>query len=334
LAGKILVLQAMQNVNEIGLVGIGYLGKIHLKLLKENPQWNLKGIFDIDQELCAELASKFQLKCYKSLDELIADCKVVDIVTPSNTHFEIAHKCIISGRHVFIEKPVTSTIKEAKILRELVKEAGVRLQVGHVERFNPAFIAALPFIKDPKFFEIHRLAQYNNRGTDVSVVLDLMLHDLDLLMSLVNSNIKRISAVAAKVVSSSGDMANARIEFENGCVANITTNRIALKNVRKFRVYSENNLVIINLLDKITEVVKIKNAGPKSGNMVIDPGNNLPKKEMVFEHPLILPTNAINEELNSFYESINSNKPVRVTIDDSIHVLEVAFEIEEITRLQ
>jgi predicted dehydrogenase len=324
----------MSNVNEIGLVGVGYLGKIHLKLLKENSQWNLKGIYDIDQKLCAELATHYQIKCYKSLDELIDDCKVVDIVTPSNTHFEIAHKCIVKGKHVFIEKPVTSTIREAKILRELVKEAGVCLQVGHVERFNPAFIAALPYIKDPKFFEIHRLAQYNNRGTDVSVVLDLMLHDLDLLMSLVRSNIKRISAVASKVVSNSSDMANARIEFENGCVANITTNRIALKNIRKFRAYSENNLVSINLLDKITEVVRIKNAGPKSGNMIIDPGPGIPKKEMVFEHPIILPTNAINDELRSFYDSINSNKPVRVTIDDSIHVLEVAFEIEEITRSQ
>jgi len=322
--------------NDIALVGLGYLGKIHLKLLKGNPNWNLTGIYDIDKKLTSDLAAQYNVKAFNSFDELLENCKVVDIVTPSDTHFEIAQKAIMAGKHVFIEKPVTSVLKEARRLQQLVNEAGVHFQVGHVERFNPAFIAALPYIQEPKFIEVHRLSQYNVRGTDVSVVLDLMMHDLDLILSIVKSNIRKISATGATFVSKSSDIVNARIEFDNGCVANITTNRIAFKNVRKFRVFTQNNLVNVNLLDKITEVIKIKNlpngqagTGRESNNMVIEPGYGLPKKEIIFEHPLILPTNAINEELNAFHYSINSNKQTKVGIDDSIKVMELAFEIEE-----
>lgn len=314
--------------NSIALVGLGYLGKIHLKLLKENPHWNLIGVYDIDQQLTADLAAQYQVKAFKSLEETLAHANVIDIVTPSNTHFEIAREAIIKGKHVFIEKPVTALLEEAKQLRRLINEAGVCLQVGHVERFNPAFIAAQPYITNPKFIEIHRLAQYNARGTDVSVVLDLMMHDLDLVLSIVNANIKKISASGATFVSPSPDIVNARIEFDNGCVANITTNRMALKNSRKFRVFSDKNFVSINLLDKITEVITLKNAGLNSTNMLIEPPKGFPKKEIVFEHPVILPTNAINEELTAFYISINSNKPSKVSIDDSIKVMELAFEIE------
>ncbi len=315
--------------NEIALIGLGYLGKIHLKLLKENPNWNLTGVYDIDRTLTQNLASQYQVKGFESMDELLENCKAVDIVTPSNTHFEIAKKAIMKGKHVFIEKPVTSDLKEAKQLQQLINEAGIYFQVGHVERFNPAFIAAQPYIQDPKFIEIHRLSQYNVRGTDVSVVLDLMMHDLDLVLSIVKANIRKISANGAAFVSKSADIVNSRIEFDNGCVANLTTNRIAFKNVRKFRVFNQNNLVSINLLDKITEVIKIKNAGHDSKNMIIEPSPGLPKKEIVFEHPIILPTNAINEELNAFHYSIHSNKQTKVGIEDSIKVMELAFEIED-----
>ncbi len=316
-------------INNIALIGLGYLGKIHLKLLKENPNWNLVGVFDVDQELSANLADKYQIKRFENIEQLLENCNVVDIVTPSNTHFELAQKAIINGKHVFIEKPVTSTLNEAKQLQQLINEAGIFFQVGHVERFNPAFISAQPYVQNPKFIEIHRLSQYNIRGTDVSVVLDLMMHDLDLVLSIVNANVRKISATGATFVSKSADIVNARIEFDNGCVANITTNRIAFKNVRKFRVFTENNLVSINLLDKITEVIKVKNAGPDSKNIIIEPGFGLPKKEIIFEHPIILPTNAINEELNAFHYSINSNKQTKVGIEDSIKVMELAFAIEE-----
>lgn len=316
-------------INNISLIGLGYIGKIHLRLLKENPNWNLVGVYDIDKTLTKDLAAQYGVKAFGSLEEALEHSEVTDIATPSSTHFDIARQCIIHGKHVFIEKPVTSHLKEAKQLQNLIKEAGVVFQVGHVERFNPAFIAAQPYISNPVFIEVHRLAQYNPRGTDVSVVLDLMMHDLDLILSIVKSNVRKIHVSGSALVSATADIVNARVEFENAVVANITTNRMAFKNSRKFRVFTKDNLVSINLLDKITEVIKIKNAGLNSKNLVIDPGNGLPKKEIIFEHPIILPTNAINEELNTFHTSINSTKVTKVGIEDAIRTLEVAFDIEE-----
>lgn len=316
-------------MKKIALVGLGYLGKIHLRILCEGTGWELSGIYDINTKLRDELAAQYQVKAFSSLEELLENCDAVDIVTPSNTHFEIAEKCIMAGKHVFIEKPVTSELKDAKRLRDLSLEAGVIIQVGHVERFNPAFIAAKEHLQDPKYIEIQRLAQYNNRGTDVSVVLDLMLHDLDLLLSLIRSNVKKIQAIGTPIVSRSADMANVRIEFDNGCVANITTNRVSLKNVRKFNVFTPKKLVSIDLLDKITHFISVKDASLNSKNIVLDPGNGQTKKEIIFEHPIILPTNAIKEELVSFYKSISSNKQAVVGIDDSIRVMEIAKEIEE-----
>lgn len=316
-------------VNNISLIGLGYIGKIHLKILKENPLWNLVGVYDIDKDLTNNLAMQYGVKAFKSLDEAIQSCDAVDIVTPNSTHFEIARQAVMNGKHVFIEKPVTTTLKEAKQLQSLVAEAGVNFQISHVERFNPAFVAATPFIASPSFIEVHRMAQYNQRGTDVSVVLDLMMHDLDLAMTIVRSNVRKIHASGTTIVSRTADIANVRVEFENGCVANLTANRMAFKNSRKFRVFTPQNFVSINLLDKITEVIKIKNAGPDSKNMVIDAGQGLPKKEIIFEHPIILPTNAINEELTTFSNRINSNKSIKSGIDEEIQILELAFDIEE-----
>jgi predicted dehydrogenase len=320
-------------VNKIALVGLGYIGKIHLKILNDNPKWDLVGVYDIDTKLCKDLAAQYNIKAFSSLEEAIENSEVLDIATPSDTHFEIAKQAIINSKHVFIEKPVTSTLKEAKQLQNYINEAGVCFQVGHVERFNPAFTAAKPYLNDPKFIEIHRLAQYNPRGTDVSVVLDLMMHDLDLILSIVKANVKKIQVSGCDLVSKNADIINARIEFENGCVANVTTNRVAFKNVRKFRVFTNDHFVSINLLDKVTEVIKIKTAALNSKNLILDPGNGLPKKEIIFEHPIILPTNAINEELNTLHESINSNKKTIVGIDEAIRVLELAIEIEEKLKL-
>ncbi len=316
-------------INKIALVGLGYVGKIHLKLLKENPNWQLTGVYDIDKTLCKDLAIKYDVTAFSSLEQAIDQADVIDIVTPSHTHFEIAKKATIAGKHIFIEKPATLNLKEAKQLQSYINEAGTYCQVDHVERFNPAFIAAKPYIKEPKFIEVHRLAPYNQRGTDVSVVFDLMMHDLDLILSIVKSNVRKIHVSGANLVSKTADIVNARIEFENGSVANITTNRMAFKNMRKFRVFTKNHLVSINLLDKITEVIRIKDAGSNSKNLTIDPGNGLPKKEIVFEHPIILPTNAINDELNTLHTCINSNKKAIIGIDEAIRVLELATEIEE-----
>ncbi len=320
-------------VKNISLIGLGYIGKIHLRLLKENPDWNVIGVYDIDKKLTKDLALQYNVKGFTSLEELLEHSEVVDIVTPSSTHFEIAKQAIIAGKQIFIERPVTSSLKEAKQLQNLVKEAGVVLQVGHVERYNPAFIAALPYTEHPVFIEVHRLAQYNSRGTDVSVVLDLMMHDLDLILSIVKSNVRKIHVSGSKLVSNTVDIVNARIEFENSAVANITTNRMAFKSSRKFRVFTKDNLVSINLLDKITEVIRIKNADPRSKNLIIDPGNGQQKKEVIFEHPIILPTNAINEELNTFHTNVISNKVTKAGIEDAIRTLEIAFDIEEKLKL-
>lgn len=320
-------------INNISLIGLGYMGKIHLRLLNENPNWNVVGLYDIDQNLTKDLALQYNVKAFASLEEAISHSEVVAVATPSSTHFEIARQAIIAGKHVFIEKPVTSTLQESKQLQSLIKEAGIIFQVGHVERFNPAFIAATPYISSPVFIEVHRLAQYNPRGTDVSVVLDLMMHDLDLILSIVESNVRKIQVSGTSLVSRTADIVNARIEFENSVVANVTTNRMAFKNSRKFRVFNKDNLVSINLLDKITEVIRIKEAGPRSNNLIIDPGSGLPKKEIIFEHPIILPTNAINEELNTFHINVNANKVTKVGIDDAIRTLEIAFEIEEKLKL-
>jgi predicted dehydrogenase len=314
---------------KVGLIGLGYLGKIHLKCLKEINDLEFVGIFDIDTETKKSLADQYNIKAFESMQDLIDACDVVDIVTPSQTHFEIAKACIRKGKHVFIEKPVTPTVEEAKALQVLAEEAGIKIQVGHVERFNPAFIAAKPYIKNPQFIEIHRLAQYNPRGTDVSVTLDLMIHDLDLLLSIVGSNIKKISASGVNIVSPTVDMVNARIEFDNGCVANVTSNRVSLKNMRKFRIFQENSLVSINLLEKVTELIHVKNASKDSKNLILKPGNNLPDKELIFEHPIILPSNAIKEELSAFIACIAYKQKPVVGIENAIDVLSLAYAIDE-----
>jgi predicted dehydrogenase len=317
----------------IALIGVGYIGKIHLRLLKENPAWNLSGIYDIDEEVSAKMATETGVRAFGSFEEAMASAEALDIATPSLSHFELAAAAVRAGKHVFIEKPVTSTIEQARTLKAMVNEAGVVFQVGHVERFNPAFVAARPFLKEPAFIEVHRLAQYNPRGTDVSVVLDLMMHDIDLILSIVDSPLKHVHVSGSPLVSGTADIANARLEFAGGCVANITTNRLSLKNSRKFRVFTRHNLVNIDLLDKKAEVITISSAPEGATGLIIDPGNGLPKKQIIFEHPVILPTNAINEELATFNNSIRSKQASRVGIDDAVRTLEVAFEIEEQLKL-
>lgn len=314
---------------KIGLIGLGYLGKIHLKLLSEIKEFELVGIFDINPEIKQEYAKEYNTKAFDSAIELMDACEAIDIVTPSNTHFEIASTSIKKGKHVFIEKPATSTAEEANLLLSLSTEKKVLVQVGHVERFNPAYLAAKTFINNPQYIVFQRLAKYNLRGTDVSVTLDLMIHDLDLLITMVKSKIVKISANGLNVISKTTDIANARIEFENGCVASITANRVASGNTRKISVYQNDTLINIDLLDKITEVVKYKNAPLNSKNEIIIPGKGLPDKEIVVEHPIILQTNAIKEELTAFHNSINTAQKPVVTVEDAIDVLNLAYRIDE-----
>ncbi|UTW60790.1 Gfo/Idh/MocA family oxidoreductase [bacterium SCSIO 12741] len=320
---------------KIGVLGAGHLGKIHLKLLKGIPDYELVGFFDPNLRNAIEASENFGVKRFDSIDELIDAVDVVDVVTPTLSHYDCAEKSIKKSRHVFIEKPLTNTLDEAKKLITLSEEANVKVQVGHVERFNPAFVAAEGYINNPMFIETHRLAQFNPRGTDVPVILDLMIHDIDIVLSMVNSNIKHISASGVAVISDTPDIANARIEFDNGCVANLTSSRISLKNMRKSRFSQKDAYVSVDFLDKVVEIVKIKTVegDPDPLSITVDPGNGKPLKEIYFEKPKPLETNAIEEELKSFAKSIHNNVTPAVTIHDGFKAMEVAHLILDKLRL-
>ncbi len=316
---------------KIGILGVGHLGKIHLKQIKEIPNFKLVGIYDTNESIAIEVAKEFNTVRFESIDELIDKVDVVDIVTPTLSHFESAVKALKKSKHIFIEKPITTTTTEAKELMALATEANVKVQVGHVERFNPAFLIAKPFLTKPMFIETHRLAQFNPRGTDVPVVLDLMIHDIDIILNVVKSSIKRISASGVAVVSDTPDIANARIEFDNGCVANLTASRISLKNMRKSRFFQRDAYISVDFLKKSTEVVRIKeiegDIDPLA--LTIDLGEEKGSKLIYFEKPEVKETNAIKMELELLYEAIKNNTTPIVNIQDGYDALNVAYQIIE-----
>lgn len=315
---------------KIGVLGAGHLGKIHIKCIQNISNLRLEGFFDPDEENAKLVEKELNIKKYDSIDALLDEVDIIDIVTPTISHFECAVKSLKKFKHIFIEKPIAATPEEAKQLIEFTKEANVKVQVGHVERFNPAFIAARDYLKRPMFIETHRLAQFNPRGTDVPVVLDLMIHDIDIVLSVVKSNIKRIHASGVPVVSDTPDIANARIEFDNGCVANLTASRISLKNMRKTRFFQKDAYISVDFLDKKTEIIKLKNV--EAGNtdplaMIIDLGKEKGSKQIYFENPEITPINAIQTELESFSNAILNDHIPAVTIDDGFLALDVAYKI-------
>ena len=313
---------------KIGVLGAGHLGKIHINLLKEISAFELVGFYDPDQDKADQIKD---VKYFSSMDKLMEECDVIDIVTPTVNHYECAVKALRNSKHIFIEKPLANTIQEAKDMMGLAEEANVKVQVGHVERFNPAFIAAQGFIKQPLFIETHRLAQFNPRGTDVSVVLDLMIHDIDIVLSTVKSTIKKISTSGVAVVSDTPDIANARIEFDNGCVANLTASRISLKNMRKTRFFQKDAYISVDFLKKSSEIVRLKEVEgtPDPFAMTIDLGEGKGSKQIYFENPKIQETNAIKEELTSFAESILNDKVPMVSIHDGYEALVVAHQIAD-----
>jgi predicted dehydrogenase len=313
---------------KIGVLGAGHLGKIHINLLKEISAFELVGFYDPDQDKADQIKD---VKYFSSMDELMEKCDVIDIVTPTVNHYECAVKALRNSKHIFIEKPLANTIQEAKDMMGLAEEANVKVQVGHVERFNPAFIAAHGFIKQPLFIETHRLAQFNPRGTDVSVVLDLMIHDIDIVLSTVKSTIKKISTSGVAVVSDTPDIANARIEFDNGCVANLTASRISLKNMRKTRFFQKDAYISVDFLKKSSEIVRLKEVEgtPDPFAMTIDLGEGKGSKQIYFENPKIQESNAIKEELTSFAESILNDKVPMVSIHDGYEALVVAHQIAD-----
>lgn len=315
---------------KIGVFGSGHLGKIHIRLLLElTEQFEVVGFYDPSDANAAEVIEKFQLKRFQSMQELLDVVECVDIVTPTLTHAELASLALRNSKHVFIEKPVTETVDEARSLMGLAREANVKVQVGHVERFNPAFQAAVPFLTKPMFIETHRLAQFNPRGTDVPVVLDLMIHDLDIILSVVKSGVKRISASGVAVVSDTPDITNARIEFDNGCVANLTASRISMKNMRKSRFFQKDAYISVDFLTKELEVVRMETVEgePNPLDIVFDMGEGKPVKKIYFDKPDIGEINAIKEELNSFHDSIVNDTTPLVSLEDGFRALDVAQQI-------
>ena len=321
---------------KIGVLGAGHLGKIHIRQIKElNSEYDLVGFFDPDAGTSSAVAAEFGITAFQTMEALIAAVEVVDVVTPTINHYDCATKALRLSKHVFIEKPLSNTVQEAKDLMRLAKEADVKVQVGHVERFNPAFIAAQPYLGTPMFIETHRLAQFNPRGTDVSVVLDLMIHDIDIVLSVVKSSVKKISTSGVAVVSDTPDIANARIEFDNGCVANLTASRISLKNMRKSRFFQKDAYISVDFLKKSTEVVRLKEVQgtPDPLAVLIELGEDKGTKQIYFENPKVDESNAIREELRTFAIAIQNDKKPEVTIEDGFEALNVAHQIAEKLKL-
>jgi predicted dehydrogenase len=311
---------------KVGVFGVGHLGKFHLKNWEEIENVKLTGFYDPSDEN-ANLAKKdFGLKRFKNADQLIEACDAVDIVAPTTLHFELCKKAILKSKHVFVEKPLANTMSEAKEIVKLTKEANIKLQVGHVERFNPALLAAKEHELNPMFIEVDRLAQFNPRGTDVSVILDLMIHDIDIILSLVKSSVKNVFANGVNVLSDTPDIANVRIEFDNGCVANLTSSRISMKKMRKMRLFQKDSYVGIDFLDKKTEIIKYKTPEDKDA-FTFDIETNHGKKTIAISSPVIKEINAIKMELQSFVNSIKNNKPTVVTDVDGYRAMEVAHLI-------
>jgi len=311
-----------------GVLGAGHLGKIHLKLLNQSKEYELIGFYDPNEENAEKVAQEFGYQRYDDLDTLIAEADMIDVVTPTLAHFEVAKKVISAGKHLFIEKPITNTYEEAEELIRLAKEHKVKGQVGHVERFNPAFQAVADRIENPMFIEAHRLAEFNPRGTDVPVVLDLMIHDIDAVLSVVKSEVKNINASGVSVISDTPDIANARIEFENGCVANLTASRISMKNMRKSRFFQRDAYISVDFLEKKCEVVKMKDApeNPDDFAMILQNAEGV-KKQIYFNNPEVSLNNAILEELESFANAINNDTEPVVTMEQAAKALQVANQV-------
>ncbi len=315
----------------IGVLGAGHLGKIHIKCIQLIESIELIGFYDPDDTNAAQAIERFGVNRFDNFDELLNEVDIIDIVTPTITHFELAAKAIQAGKHVFIEKPLTHTVEEAEELVRLSEEYEVKVQVGHVERFNPALLSLGDLPLHPMFIEAHRLATFNPRGTDVSVVLDLMIHDLDIVLKLVNSTVKSIQANGVAVVSKTPDISNARIEFENGCVANLTASRISLKQMRKVRFFQKDAYISLDFLDKKAQVIRLyeqDNLPSNTENLMELPTPD-GSKYIQINMPETEPTNAIKMEIETFAQSIETNATPLVSIRDGYEALKVAYQIIE-----
>lgn len=313
---------------KVGVIGAGHLGKFHLNNWVAIEGVELIGFTDTDNENARSVTDQYKIPRFETTDALLDACDAVDIVAPTTFHFELCEAAIKKHKHVFVEKPLTNTMDEARTLVKLAKEANIKFQVGHVERFNPAYIALRGHTLQPMFIEVHRLAQFNPRGTDVSVILDLMIHDIDIILNLVKSNVSYISANGVAVMSDTPDIANVRIEFDNGCVANLTSSRISMKKMRKMRLFQKDAYIGIDFLEKKTEVIKLNTPDDKNV-FTFDIETNNGKKTIAIANPIVPEVNAMKLELEAFRDAIVNNTETVVPIIDGFRAMEVAHQILE-----
>ena len=311
---------------KVGIIGLGHLGKFHLNNWLQIDGIEVSGFMDPEDGTANDVIEKYGIKRFFDADEFLQACDAVDVVTPTDYHYEWCQKAIKMGKHVFVEKPFAHTMAEAQELVKLAKEANIKLQVGHVERFNPAFLALKDVSLTPMFIEVHRLAQFNPRGTEVSVILDLMIHDIDIILSIVKSGVKKVSASGVAVLTETPDIANVRIEFDNGCVANLTSSRISMKKMRKMRLFQKDAYIGIDFLNKKSEIIKLKE--PTDENVfafdITTPTGN---KTIAMSNPIVPEVNAIKRELEEFKDAIINNTQTIVSEIDGLKAMEVAHQI-------
>ncbi len=313
---------------KVGVFGVGHLGKFHLNNWKEIPGCELVGFYDPDEKNAEEVITKYGLKRFDDPGKLLTEIDAADIVAPTDHHFSLCEAAIRRGKHVFVEKPLAQTMDEAHALVKLVKESNIKLQVGHVERFNPAFLAVKDLKLNPMFIEVHRLAQFNPRGTEVSVILDLMIHDIDIILSIVKSDVKFISASGVGVMTETPDIANVRIEFNNGCVANLTSSRISMKKMRKIRIFQKDAYIGIDFLNKKSEIIKLKEQEIDDENVfTFDIETLSGKKSIAISNPQVPDINAIKKELEEFKNAIEKNTRTIVSEIDGLMAMDVAHQI-------
>ena len=315
---------------KVGVIGTGHLGKLHAKMFKGISNCELVGVFDINLILSKSVESEFGLKAFEDVDELLMNVDAVSIAVTTTAHYEIAKRSLEKNKHIFIEKPITATITEAEELVKISSEKKLNLQVGHIERFNPALISLEKYIIDPVFIQTDRLAQFSVRGTEVAVVLDLMIHDIDIILSLIKSNVKKIEASGVAVVSDNLDIANARIQFENGAVANVTASRISQKKMRKMRLFQKDTYIALDFITGTSEVYRLLpvDESPSTGTISFgEIGVGEKKKRLFYEQPEIKEVNALQYELELFVNSVLDNKPPLVSGNDGLRALKVANEI-------
>ena len=322
----------MSKQVNIGVIGVGHLGVHHASHLAKIKNANLVGVFDTNLERAEEISKKINTAIFQSVDNLLESVEAVSIVTPTSTHRDVAEKCIKKGKHVFIEKPITSSVKDAEHLIELSKKYNVIIQVGHIERFNPALLALSNLEIDPKYIEVHRMAPFMSRGTDVPVVLDLMIHDIDLILSFISSPVKEIYANGVSIMTNSVDIANARIKFENGSIANITSSRVAKDRVRKIKIFQQDLYVTIDFLAGISEVYKAMGASQSdpdaimSAPLVEKDGKH---RQIFYEKPKVKNTDALKAELKNYLNAVLGKEKPMVDGFAGKQALDVAIKIHD-----